>query len=66
MDHADLAAPVTARLVEQIHAGTGSWRMPWHVVPDLLDALKAVAPTNRHTWHRLHLEAVDANHTVGR
>src|SRR5439155_14698361 len=34
MDRRELYAAVTAQVIEQIEAGAGTWRMPWHAIAD--------------------------------
>ena len=67
MNYTDLATTVTARLVDQIETGPGTWRMPWHTVPGLFDVRNA-STGNRYRGANvvsLALEAIDADHPTG-
>jgi len=41
VNYTDLASHVTDRLVTRIEAGAGTWSMPWHTNPGLLDVRNA-------------------------
>jgi antirestriction protein ArdC len=57
----DLAADVSARLVALIEAGAGTWQMPWHASPDVLDVRNVVtgARYNGTNWATLICTAFD-------
>jgi antirestriction protein ArdC len=42
MDRKELYAAVTAQVVEQIEAGAGTWRMPWHAIADAGEPVNAL------------------------
>jgi antirestriction protein ArdC len=42
MDRKELYAAVTAQVVEQIEAGAGTWRMPWHLIADAGEPVNAL------------------------
>jgi antirestriction protein ArdC len=42
MDRTELYASVTARVVEQIEAGAGEWRMPWQAIAEVGQPVNAV------------------------
>ena len=64
MNYTDLAATVTARLVDAIEAGTGTWSAPWHRVPGLFDVRNATTghPYRGANTITLALAALDAGH----
>lgn len=41
MTYNDLAASVTERLIARIEGGAGTWQMPWHTTPGVLDVRNA-------------------------
>jgi antirestriction protein ArdC len=41
MDRKELYAAVTAPVIEQIEAGAGTWRMPWHSIADVGEPVNA-------------------------
>ncbi len=67
MNYTDLATQVTARLVDQIETGPGTWRMPWHTVPGVLDVRNAATGSHYRGANTLTLavEAIDADHPSG-
>lgn len=67
MNYTDLAATVTARLVDAIEAGTGTWSAPWHRVPGLFDVRNATTgqPYRGANTITLALAALDAGHPTG-
>ena len=42
MDRKELYASVTAHVAEQIEAGAGTWRMPWHAIADAGEPVNAL------------------------
>jgi antirestriction protein ArdC len=42
MDRKELYASVTAQVIEQIEAGAGTWRMPWHAIADAGEPVNAM------------------------
>jgi antirestriction protein ArdC len=42
MDRQELYAAVTAQVAEQIEAGAGTWRMPWHAIADVGEPVNAL------------------------
>jgi antirestriction protein ArdC len=42
MDRKELYAAVTAQVVEQLEAGAGTWRMPWHSIADAGEPVNAL------------------------
>lgn len=63
MNYTDLAATVTAQLVDAIEAGTGTWSAPWHRVPGLFDVRNATTgnPYRGSNTLTLALAALDAD-----
>ena len=63
MNYTDLAATVTARLVDAIETGTGTWSAPWHRVPGLFDVRNATTghPYRGANTITLALAALDAD-----
>ena len=67
MNYTDLATQVTARIVDQIETGPGTWRMPWHTVPGVFDVRNAATGNHYRGANTLTLavETIDADHPTG-
>ena len=67
MNYTDLASHLTDRLVARIEAGAGTWSMPWHTNPGLLDVRNAATslPYRGANTITLAVAALDRGYPAG-